>query len=64
MVIYSMILVIMKHFVSFQIVRIYIMLYQPFVLCHSFFSTGQFPSGRFASYKLSLVEFFSGKVLF
>ena len=29
-----------------------------------FFSTGRFPSGQFASYKLSLVEFFSGKVLF
>ena len=29
-----------------------------------FFSTGQFPSGQFASYKLSLVEFFFGKVLF
>ena len=35
-----------------------------FVLCHSLFSTSQFPSGQFASYKLSLVEFFSGNVLF
>ena len=64
MVIYSMILVIMKHFFIFHILRMYIMLCQHFFLCHSFFSIGQFQSGRFSSYKLSLVELFSGKVLF
>ena len=64
MVIYPIILVIAKHFVIFQILRMYIMLCQPFFLCHSFFSTGQFPSGQFVSYKLSLVEFFFDEVLF
>ena len=38
MVIYSMILVIMKHFVIFQILRMYIMLCQPFCfMSFSFF---------------------------
>ena len=65
MVIYPIIFVIMKHFVIIQILRMYKMLCQPFFFfCHSLFSIGQFPSGQFASYKLSLVEFFSGKVLF
>ena len=65
MVIYSMILVIMKHFVIFQILRMYIMLCQPFCFMSLFFfSTSQFLSGRFASYKLSLVELFSDNVLF
>ena len=54
-----------KHFFIFQILRMYIMLCQHFCFISlSFFSTYQFPSGRFASYKLSLVEFYSNKVLF
>ena len=60
MVIYPIILVIVKHFVIFQILRMYIMLCQPFCFMSFFFffSTGQFPSGQFVPYKLSLVEFF------
>ena len=64
MVIYHIILVIMKHFVIFQILRIYIMLYQPFYFMSLSFFSGQFPSSQIAFYKLLLVEFFSGKVLF
>ena len=65
MVIYPIILVIVKHFVIFQILRMYIMLCQPFCfMSFFFFSTGQFPSGQFVSYKLSLMEFFFDKVLF
>ena len=64
MVIYPIILVIVKHFVIFQILRMYIISCQPFCFMSFFFSTGQFPSGQFVSYKLSLVEFFFDEVLF
>ena len=67
MLIYPIIPVIVKHFVIFQILRMYIMLCQPFCfMSFCFFSTGQFPSYQFASYRVPLVEFFFffGKELF
>ena len=60
MVIYPIILVIVKHFVIFQILKMYIMLCQPFCFMSFFF----FSTSQFVSYKLSLVKFFFDEVLF